>query len=202
MQRVRLISPLFLAIGLGALTLAIYAWTNTRNLLGHCQHAQGTVVALSREGSVYYPVVTFTTPEGTGIEFIGKVGSSSPRFVKGEHLDVIYRPEKPANARINGFLDLWAPALFTTIFAVAFSAIGLIFIFIPWNTRRKAANLRIYGKPVLADYERTAVIPAVSVNGVSPFRIFAQWQDPLTSQVHVFQSDDIWYDPEKFIHRK
>jgi hypothetical protein len=55
---------------------------------------------------------------------------------------------------------------------------------------------------VLADYERVAVNTAVSMNGASPYRIFVQWQDPATSKVHLFHSEDIWYDPEKFINRK
>jgi hypothetical protein len=83
-----------------------------------------------------------------------------------------------------------------------FSLIGFAFIFIPWKTRHTAADLRVHGTPILAEYERVAVNSAVSVNGESPYRIFVQWQDPATSQVHVFHSDDIWYDPQKFINRK
>lgn len=198
----RIIPPLFLAIGIGAWSLSAYLYTNVRQLLAEGEHARGTVTALSRSGSAYFPVVAFKTAEGTQIEFVGKSGSSSPTFVKGQQVEVIYRPENPNNAKINTFLDLWAPPLFLTIFGTIFSVIGFAFIFLPWKTRHMTADLRVHGTPVLAEYERVAVNPAVSVNGESPYRIFVQWQDPATSQVHVFHSDDIWYDPEKFIDRK
>lgn len=202
LQRTRLIPPLFLAIGLGACALSAYLYTNTRQLVAQGEHARGTVTALSRSGSAYFPVIAFKTAEGSQIEFVGKSGSSSPTFVKGQQVDVIYRPEDPNHAKINTFLDLWAPPLFLAIFGTIFFVIGLTFIFVPWKTRHTAADLRVHGTPVLAEYERVAVNPAVSVNGASPYRICVQWQDPATSQVHVFHSDDIWYDPEKFINRK
>ena len=105
----RIIPPLFLAIGIGAWSLSAYLYTNVRQLLAEGEHARGTVTALSRSGSAYFPVVAFKTAEGTQIEFVGKSGSSSPTFVKGQQVEVIYRPENPNNAKINTFLDLWAP---------------------------------------------------------------------------------------------
>jgi len=198
----RLIPPLFLAIGLVAWSLAAYLYTNTRELVAQGEHARGVVVALNRDRSTYFPVVAFKTEDGTQIEFIGKTGTSWSRFIKGQPIDVIYRPEDPRDAKINTFLDLWGPALFLTPFGAIFSFFGLAFIFIPLKTRHTSADLRVHGTPVLAEYEHVAVNPAVSVNGASPYRIVVQWQDPATSQVHVFHSDDIWYDPEKFINRR
>lgn len=198
----RVLPPLFLAIGLGVWAAAAYLYTNTRQLVASGEHARGIVVALSRSGSTYSPVVAFKTADGAEIEFVGKVGTSSPRFVKGQQLDVLYRPENPKDAHINAFLDLWGGPAFLTIFGAIFSLIGSAFIFVPWKTRHMAADLRVHGTPILAEYQHVALNPAISVNGASPYRIFVQWQDPTTSQVHVFHSDDIWYDPGKFINRK
>jgi hypothetical protein len=147
-------------------------------------------------------VVAFKTSDGTQVEFIGHSGSSSPTFVRGQQVDVIYRPGNPPKARINTFGELWAPLIFLTIFGTIFSGIGLTPIFIWWKRRRIVSDLRVHGTPLLAQYERVAVNTGISVNGASPYRIFVQWQDPATSQVHVFHSDDIWYDPAKFIDRK
>ena len=202
MQRTRVIPPLFLAIGIGALSLAVYSYANTRQLVAQGEHARGVVVALSRSRSVYSPVVAFKTADGTEVEFVGQIGTSSPRFLKGQSLDVIYRRENPRDVKINTFMDLWGLPLFVIPLGTIFSVIGFAFIFIPWKTRHTAADLRVHGTPILAEYERVAVNTAVSVNGASPYRIFVQWQDPATSQVHVFHSDDIWYDPQKFIDRK
>ena len=106
MQRTRVIPPLFLAIGIGALSLAVYSYANTRQLVAQGEHAQGVVVALSRSRSVYSPVVAFKTADGTEVEFVGQVGTSSPRFLKGQSLDVIYRRENPGreNQHVYGSL--------------------------------------------------------------------------------------------------
>lgn len=202
LKMTRVIAPLFLAIGLGAWSLSAYLYTDARELVTQGEHARGTVTSFTRSGSVYFPTVAFKTAVGTEFEFTGKTGTSSSRFVKGQQIDVVYRPEDPQDAKINTFLDLWAPALFVTIFGTIFSVIGFVSVVVLWKTRHTAADLRIHGTQVLADFERVAVNPAVSVNGASPYRIFVQWQDPASSEVHVFHSDDIWYDPEKFINRK
>lgn len=195
-------TAVFLVIGLGALLLSAFSYINVRHLIAGAEHARGSVIGFNRSGSAFFPVVAFKTSEGTQVEFFGKSGSSSPTLVKGQPVDVIYRPENPTNARINAFADLWGPPLFLTIFGTIFSTIGFVPIFIRWKRGNTAADLRLHGTVVLADYDRVAVNPAVSVIGTKPYRIFLQWQDPATSQVHVFHSDDIWYDPEKFIDRK
>jgi hypothetical protein len=164
--------------------------------------ARRVVVALSRSGSTYSPVVAFKTAGSTEIVFVGKVGTSSPRFVEGQQLDVLYRRKDPNDAHINTFVDLWGLPVFLAIFGALFFVIGSAFIFVPWKTRHMTADLRVHGTPILAEYQHVALNTALSVNGASPYRIFVQWQDPATSQVHVFHSDDIWYDPEKFINRK
>jgi|SRR6185437_14069570 hypothetical protein len=195
-------TAVFWVIGLGALLLSAFSYVNILHLVAGAEHARGTVTGFSRSGSAFFPVIAFKTSEGTQTEFFGQSGSSSPTLVRGQQVDVIYRPENPTNARINTFADIWGPTLFLSIFGVIFSTIGLVPIFIRWNRGHTAADVRLHGTAVLAEYDHVAVNSSVSVRGTKPYRIFVQWQDPATSQVHVFHSDDIWYDPEKFIDRK
>jgi hypothetical protein len=198
----RLLPPLFLAIGLAAWAAAAHVYTTTRELVARGEHARGVVVAFSHSGSTYSPVIVFKTAAGTEVEFVGKVGTSSPRFVKGEQVDILYRRDDPRDAHISAFLDLWGLPLFLIGFGAIFSLIGSAFIFVAWKARHTAADLRVHGTPILAEYQHVALNSAVSVNGASPYRIYVQWQDPATSQVHVFHSDDIWYDPKQYIDRK
>ncbi len=37
------------------------------------------------------------------------------------------------------------------------------------------------------------------MNGQSPFRIVTQWQDPATATIHLFRSDNLWFDPTDHI---
>ena len=43
---------------------------------------------------------------------------------------------------------------------------------------------------------------SVKVNGKSPYRIYAQWLHRQSNTVFMFESDDIWFDPEPFIKNK
>ena len=91
---IRVLPPLFLAIGLGAWAAAAYLYTNTQQLVASGEHARGVVVALSRSGSTYSPVVVFKAAGGTEIEFVAKVGTSSQRVIKREQIDVLCGLEK------------------------------------------------------------------------------------------------------------
>jgi len=38
-----------------------------------------------------------------------------------------------------------------------------------------------------------------SVNGQHPWRIIVQWQNPATGKLHLFRSDNLWFDPSRFV---
>ena len=38
-----------------------------------------------------------------------------------------------------------------------------------------------------------------SVNGQHPWRILAQWQNPATGKLHLFHSENLWFDPSRFV---
>ena len=80
------------------------------------------------ERTSYVPVVRFTTREGREIEFHGR-GGSDTAYKQGDRVAVVYDPERPINARILSFLDLWLPA------AVAW-AVALLFGGVVWLSRR------------------------------------------------------------------
>jgi hypothetical protein len=37
------------------------------------------------------------------------------------------------------------------------------------------------------------------INGRSPYRIYSQWQNPQTREVHVFKSECISFDPTEYV---
>jgi hypothetical protein len=75
-------------------------------------------------------------------------------------------------------------------------------IVVPLRRRHAGERLLHEGIPIEADFQGVNVNSGVSVNGRCPFRITAQWQDPSTARVHVFQSRDIWFDPSKYINQR
>lgn len=103
------------------------------SFLADSERAKGTVVALKwgpgisdtsrrSRGSdepVAYPVVEFTSADGTPRTFRSSTGSNPPSYDQGEQVEVLYRTGSPEDARINGFASLW-------LLPLIFGGIGLV----------------------------------------------------------------------------
>ncbi|MGW6026183.1 DUF3592 domain-containing protein [Streptomyces sp. NPDC055099] len=103
------------------------------SFLADAERAKGTVVALEwrsdssgtsrkNQGSnepVAYPVVEFTSSDGTPRTFESSMGSNPPSYDRGEQVEVLYRADDPEDARINGFVSLW-------LLPLIFGGIGLV----------------------------------------------------------------------------
>ncbi|MCX4734334.1 DUF3592 domain-containing protein [Streptomyces sp. NBC_01363] len=117
---------LFLVVGL------ILAGVSA-SFLTDAERAPGTVVALERRNDhngasrkkresdrpVAYPVVEFTSADGTPRTFRSSTGSNPPSYEQGERVEVLYRSDSPEDARINGFASLW-------LLPLLFGGIGLV----------------------------------------------------------------------------
>ena len=84
------------------------------------------------EGSMF-PVVRYQV---TGIdhECKGQVSSSPPSYTIGDKVTILYRPEMPADGRIDSFSDRWLAALMFGGAGLVFAGIGLVVV------TRAAAN--------------------------------------------------------------
>lgn len=194
----------------GVILLGISGWLTVQSmeLTATGIRAEGTVVRLQRKYSrdsegrgryMYHPIVQFGTEAGEDIEFRGSASSSSPSYRRGERVSVLYHPRAPQDARIDSFGGLWAGPLITLIVGFVFTGIAGGF----WIVRARRAKLeewmRMNGRPVEADYTGVVRDTSFKVNGRSPWRITAQWQDPTGRKVHVFESKRLWFDPEPFV---
>jgi Protein of unknown function (DUF3592) len=117
---------LFLVIGLILAGVSV-------SFLADAERARGTVVSLEwrRDSSggfrqkrvndqpMAYPVVEFTSVDGTRRTFRDSSGSQPPAYQEGERVEVLYRADSPQDARINGFLSLW-------LLPLVFGGIGLV----------------------------------------------------------------------------
>lgn len=208
MGRQNIILGLFLAVGVAMLVFAFNSFQSTRTFLAEAERASGTVVSLERKVSrdsdgnrsvTYYPVVRFTTPSGTSRQFQNASGSNPPAYREGERVDVLYHPDNLADARIDGFMSVWG-------MAVILSALGLVFsggtggtLF--WRLRRARIIRRVKqtGRVVRVRLEGVERNRRVRVNGRNPYRLTAQWRNPATGKVHVFFSDNLWFDPSDYL---
>lgn len=208
MKTVAIVKFVMLVVGVAMLAGAVYMYRDTRSFLAGAVHAQGTVVDFDRNDSTdshghrsvsYYPVVQFADAGGRRIEFTSNSGSNPPAYSRGEAVEVLYHADAPDKARINGFMSLWFGPLLVGGMGVLFTAIGAAMIVVPIRRKRLEADLKIHGVPIEAQFESVEQNTSMKVNGQSPWRVLAQWLDPATSQVHVFKSDNLWFDPSAYI---
>ena len=59
--------------------------------------------------------------------------------------------------------------------------------------------LKQYGTKITTNFQNLNINTTLAVNGKNPFVVVSQWQNPKTSELHVFKSDNIWFDPSDFI---
>src|SRR5688572_22391953 len=106
---VQLSGRLLLALGLVCLLLGGYLAWQTLSFNSNAVVATGRVVSYTEREEdgqrSYRPRVRFKTPEGSIHTVAGQLAYTSQRYPIGAELPVVYRPERPTEARIATFMD-------------------------------------------------------------------------------------------------
>ncbi len=143
--------------GIGGLIVAggiLLGLGNLRHVL-YGDRADGVVVDIVREGSMYSPVVRFRLPGGE-LQEITDLGSGSPDFSKGDLVTVLYMPEDPENIRLDTFERLWM----VPIIAIGFGCFWLMFGAVAWGLSRNG-DLSIIGEHAFTAISITALLIGV-----------------------------------------
>lgn len=205
MKAVSILKYVFTAIGLGLLVGTFFSYKSTQDFLGSALATEGTVIELVRSRSsdsvTYKPVVRFMTRDGSLIEFMSSSGSNPPSYYEGERVEVLYQEFSPQQAKINGFFSLWGLSLILGILGAVFALVGLSIILFGKLKGRKIKYLKENGISVNARFTGVEINSSLEVNGRNPYRISAQWKNPATSELHIFNSENIWFDPSDHIDR-
>jgi hypothetical protein len=199
-----IVSSVFILIGAGMFLGAIYLYQDSRSFLAQAIRTDGVVVDLEKndKSKVYNPVVTFIDQEGAAVSFTSSIGSNPPSYAKGEKVDVLYLAASPQKARIDGFMSIWGGAVIFGGLGSTFFLIGVLIILVIMVKGRRDQYLQKKGLPIETEFQGVELNKAVSVNGRNPFRITTQWLNPETSEIHVFKSNDLWFDPTDHIKNK
>lgn len=205
----RLFILIFGLVGIGMGIGEFFILRSVLDFRANAVVAEGEVVDFvtsrgSKGGTMYAPVVRYRVPApegGAGAvhEVRGSVSSSSRGYDIGERVDVMYRPDAPHEARIRNFMEQWfLPTLFG-LFTLVFGGIAGGFLVAEVRRHRMYAWLQHSGMTVQARLSEVGKNSSLKVNGRSPWVIRAQWQHPVTQAVHVFESENLWYDPGEFM---
>jgi len=199
MKALDIIKYVFTVVGIAMLAGALFLYQGTRSFLADAARTEGTVVnfmqAHSKHGVTYAPVVHFVNRNNETIVFVSSTGTNPPGYEKGEKVEVLYFPAKPQEARINSFFSLWGGSVILGAMGTIFFLIGAGVTLVPMLKKRQGEYLKEQGRAIETDFQSVRVNTAVFVNGRNPFRVLTQWKDPSSSQVRVFESNNIWYDP-------
>ncbi len=203
MKTLNIIKYAFTIIGAGMLIGTLFIYLNTNKFLATCVLSEGTVIDLvssrSDDSYTYSPIVQFEDQYGNQVLFHSSNGSNPPSYSVGETVEVLFDPESPDDAKINGFFSLWGGVLILGILGTVFFAVGGAIIYFGVKRSNLVKYLKQNGTKVISDFQSVVVNTSMSVNGRHPYQIVSQWQDPVTTKLHIFTSDNIWFDPINFI---
>lgn len=196
----------FAAVGAIALGVALWFYVSTSSFVASAARSEGVVIDLERsrssDSTTYKPVVRFTAGDGVERTFVTSWSSNPPAYSRGETVQVLYPADQPDEARIEGFFSLWGGVLIAGGFGLVFFLVGAGMIAYGLVSGNRKRNLQANGQLILADFKGVERNEGYSVNGRHPWRIMCQWQDPATSKVHVFASDNFWFDPADYVTQK
>jgi hypothetical protein len=206
MKVMAIVKYVFTLVGVGMLVGVFLIYKSTSAFLGEAVKAEGTVVELmqsrSSDSTTYRPVVHFINQDGQKIEFMSTAGSNPPSYSEGQKVEVLYLTTEPQNAKINDFFSIWGGAAILGGLGGVFFLIGSGIILAGSLASRKSEYLRKNGVPIETEYQSVEQNTAFSVNGRHPFRVLTQWQNPSTSELHIFKSNNLWFDPSSYIESK
>jgi hypothetical protein len=198
----------FTLIGAGMLVSVFSTYRDTSAFVTAAIKTEGTVIGSAQSRSsrkiTYNPVVQFTDQNGQTIRSIAVADMAKSRssdYVSGEPIEILYLPTDPHNARVNSFLSLWAGPIFMGSIASIFFLIGSSMVLVGILQSRKEKFLRKNGTPIDTEYQSVELNTSLSINGQCPFIVLTQWQDPSTSKLRHFKSNNLWFDPSDYIQK-
>ena len=133
----RLVVLIVLVVGAPFFLIGASQAISTQQQIDAFARARGTVVnnaylesdAGNSSSGAYYPVVEFKPNDGPQQRFTDGAGSLPPDYAVGDSVDLIYNPNRPAEARIASWLRLWfVPTLLIGIGLLPISVVIIILI--------------------------------------------------------------------------
>jgi len=197
---------LFMVSGVLLLLGAAMSYHNTSAFLASAVQARGVVIDLEEQhgedGITYRPVVTFLDENKRLVRFTSRLGSSSAAYTPGQTIPILYLPNQPEDARIDRFFEHWGMVVIMLVLGIPFFLVGALLALFGRRRKRNKEYLQKNGVVVQAQFREVLRNRSVSVNGKNPFVIVCDWLNPQTSQLHVFESENIWFEPSPYMNEE
>lgn len=198
----KIIGLIFGILGAVLLGVALFFFNETTQFMNKAHHAEGVVIEFSDFGNYAgpgKPVIRFETEEGLIIRFTSPVQSNPSPYKIEDSVEVLYLPEYPQDARINGIAEIWLfPIIFGSI-GGPFFITGAVLILIFIMGRRKQKWLMENGSPMEAEIKDIQQVKAITMNSRHPYQILAEMVEPVTGERILCKSGLLWENPEPYL---
>jgi hypothetical protein len=188
-------------VGIGLLTTTFFLLYNNYKFLETAIISQGTVIGFEKYRSsdhsvLFRPIVKFIDEKGQNVEFVSNSANSRPQYQVGEKVEVIYNSIASNEAKINSFFEIWGVATITGIGGVGLFIFGWSNYVFDKKKRDLQQDLKQNGTTIETNFQSVVMNNnSTTKNSRNYYQIKSQWQNPVTSKMHVFTSDYIYYDP-------
>lgn len=195
---------MFLLLGAGLLVIAAYGWYGSFSFQRNALSATGTVVAIkerkSRDSVIYRAEVGVDLPYGKSFMFVNRVGRKPGHYQVGEVVQVLYLPGDPlpAVARIDTFARRWGSPMVLAAMGTPLFLVGALYCLAGMRKRRRKTQLQRHGQLLHSDLHEIVRDKAIKKSGIHPWVLRCRWTDGETSKEHFFDSEIIWFDPQRF----
>jgi len=130
--------------GLAFLLITFYQYNTRRAFFENANETSGTITkfipAASKNGTVYYPYISFVTKSGKQVKFTSGVEKKSFNSTEGSTVKVFYDPTNPKKAEINGRYVFLIDPLFFGFLSMFVFLIGFWIIFREYQKGRKIVS--------------------------------------------------------------
>jgi hypothetical protein len=151
------------------------------------------------DSKTYKPIIEFTTHEGVLIEFTTSYLSNPPAFNRGEIIEVVYPGSSPEMAKSNTFFSLWGGQLILACIGTVLFIIGFDIV-IGRLGRKNVQYLKENGIPITSKFQSVKENESLTVNGCIRIKsLLSDRTQKKNSEIHVFSSENIWFDPSEYI---
>lgn len=189
---------MFMVVGLLFFMLGIYIMISQNISKENRVYTTAIIERIDRhtdsDGDTHYDV--FISYDVDGKIYQRELNSYMSGYYEGKKIEVYYDKNNPSTVKTESSIIgmLIFAGLGLVIFVIGF--IGLLRGFIK---KRKNKILKITGKPIYATYVSIQLNTSYSVNGINPYNIICEWDDPNTNKKYLFKSENLWFNPEQYI---
>jgi len=189
----------FIIGGLLFLTLGIYAvfsrYISKDNRVYTTAIIEKITTYRDNDGDIHHNV--FILYEVNGFAYEAKIGYLAT-YREGQEVEVYYDKNNPKKVQTESDNIGWLIFLILPLIVIVIGASGIAKII---KRKKKLKQLKTTGKTIYATYIATELNTSYSVNGKNPYTIICEWNDSTTNKKYIFESENLWFNPEEYIQR-